>query len=68
MCTARLKVRDTKAVRYRCAEPTEDSAAAVCSDGVPAGFPVEAGMMAFCDAQVASEYRNFLGRWYTENP
>ena len=68
MCTARLKVRDTKAVRYRCAEPTEDSAAAVCSDGVPAGFPVEAGMMSFCDAQVASEYRNFLGRWYTENP
>lgn len=68
MCTARLKIKETKAVRYRCAEPMEDSAAAVCADGVLTGFPVEAGMMSFCDAQVAAEYRAFLDRWYTEHP
>ena len=32
------------------------------------GFPVDAGMMCFCDAQVADEYRAFIDKWYAENP
>lgn len=68
MCTARLKIKDTKAVRYLCAEATEETAVAKCSDGNASGFPVEAGMMSFCDAQVADEYRAFLGAWHKDNP
>lgn len=68
MCTARLKLRDTEAVRYQCAEPTEETAAAKFSDGIMTGFPVDAGVMAFCDAQAAEEYRAFLNSWKEENP
>jgi hypothetical protein len=64
MCTARLKIKNTKAVKYVCAESTEDSAVAKCSDGYISGFPVEAGMLSFCDAVVAEEYRSFLDKWY----
>lgn len=67
MCTARLKVKNSKAVKYICAEPTEESAAAKCSDGLMTGFPVEAGMMSFGDALVADEYRVFLNKWYKAN-
>lgn len=67
ICTARMKVKDTKAVRYICAEPTEESAAVKCSDGVLSGFPVDAGMMSFCDIQVAEEYRSFLDEWKKAN-
>lgn len=67
MCTARLKIKNTKAVKYVCAESTEDSAVAKCSDGYISGFPVEAGMVSFCDAVVAEEYREFLNKWYSEN-
>lgn len=67
MCTARLKIKNTKAVRYSCAEPTKETAAAKCLDGVMTGFPVDAGMMSFCDVQVAKEYQAFLDKWYEEN-
>lgn len=67
MCTARLKVKATKAVQYVCSEPTEESAVGKCSDGILSGFPVDAGMMSFCDAQVATEYQSFLDLWYSEN-
>ncbi|GAA4295373.1 DUF4241 domain-containing protein [Anaerocolumna aminovalerica] len=67
MCTGRLKVKDTKAVRYSCAEPTEETAVAKCTNGVMTGFPVDAGMMSFCDVQVAEEYRAFLSKWHKEN-
>ncbi|MFL0252755.1 DUF4241 domain-containing protein [Clostridium neuense] len=68
MCTSRLKIKDTKAVSYVCAESTAESAAGKCSDGYLTGFPVEAGMMSFCDAQVANEYRSFLEDWEKDNP
>ena len=68
MCTARLKIKDAKAVKYECAQPTEETAATVLKDGVASGFPVEAGMMSFSDAQVAEEYRAFLEAWEQENP
>lgn len=68
MCTARLKIKETTAVKYECAKSTEETAAAVASDGILNGFPVEAGMMSFCDAQVAKEYRMFLDNWEKQNP
>lgn len=68
MCTARLKIKETRAVRYVCAESTEETAAAKCADGFVTGFPVDAGMMSFCDAQVAEEYRTFLEHWEKDNP
>ncbi len=67
MCTVRLKIQETKAEKYICAQPTEDTAIAKCSDGVLSGFPVEAGMVTICDALVASEYRAFLDNWHREN-
>lgn len=68
MCTARLKIKDTKVVKYECSTPTEETAAAVCEDGILSGFPVEAGMMSFCDSQIAEEYRMFLEEWNKQNP
>ncbi len=63
MCTARLKIKETEAVKYICATPNkEDNSKTVFS-----GFPVDAGMMSFCDEQVSEEYRNFLDKWYQEN-
>lgn len=67
MCTARLKVKTTKAEKYICAEPTKETAAGECSDGILTGFPVDAGMMCFCDAQEADAYRRFLDKWHKEN-
>ncbi len=68
MCTARLKITGEKAVRYELAKPTEETAIAKYKDGVLSGFPVEAGMMGFCDVQVAKEYLEFLEKWEQENP
>ena len=68
MCTARLKIKDTKAVRYELAESEEDSAAMICSDGVLHGFPVDAGMMCFIDAGAAKNYQSFFDKWHKENP
>lgn len=68
MCTARLKLKNTKAVRHSCAEPTPESAAGECSDGVLMGFPVDAGLISFCDVQTAQEYQRFLKTWHEANP
>ncbi len=68
MCTARLKIKGTKAVRYELAESEEDSAAFKASDGVMHGFPVDAGMMCFIDADAAENYAVFLDKWHKENP
>lgn len=68
MCTARLKIKDTKAVRYKLAESEEETAAFKASDGVMHGFPVDAGMMCFIDAGAAKNYADFLGKWHKENP
>ena len=65
MCTSRLKIKDTKAVKYVCAKPSKDNNAS--KENIYTGFPVEAGMMSFCDEQVADEYRRFLDKWHQEN-
>lgn len=54
MCTARLTVKDTPAVRYR--KATEE------------GFPVDAGMMCFCDEAVAEECHTFFDQWEQAHP
>lgn len=68
MCTARLKIKDTKAVRYELAESEEETAAFKAKDGVMHGFPVDAGMMCFIDAGAAENFRRFLDKWHKENP
>lgn len=69
MCTARLKIKDTKAVRYELAESEAESAAAHFEyDVVMHGYPVDAGMMCFCDAEGAKKYAEFLEKWHKENP
>lgn len=68
MCTARLKVKPTKAVRYELAEPTHETAAYQASDGDVTGFPVDAGMMCFCDAEGAKAYDRFICNWHKANP
>ena len=54
MCTVRLKITESKAVKYNLAYPTKDTAIAVTKEKVMAGFPVEAGMISFCDEKVTS--------------
>lgn len=68
MCTTRLMVKDTKAVRYECAAPTRETAVAQNETGLMSGFPVDAGMMTICDAKAAEAYREFLDQWYAEHP
>lgn len=68
MCTARLKIKDTKAVHYELAKSTADTAAFKAKDGVMHGFPVDAGMMCFIDAGAAKNYDKFLMKWHLENP
>lgn len=68
ICTARLKLRGTDAVRYVLAEPTLESAAAKNATEIISGFPVDAGMMCFCDEQVGCEFRDFIAKWRSENP
>lgn len=67
MCTARLKINDTDAVTYKRATATPDSAIKL-KDGIIEGFPVDAGMICLCDAQVAKEYRDFIEKWYSQHP
>ena len=68
MCTARLKIKETTAVRYELSESEEASAAARFKDGIMHGFPVDAGMMCFVDANGADHYRDFLENWHKDNP
>ena len=67
MCTAKLKVKEDKPVRYVRTTAIPETAIQV-KDGVLEGFPVDAGMMCFCDAQVEKEYSAFLDEWYSKNP
>lgn len=67
MCTAKLKIKDTKVVKYKKAVATDDTRIQ-CKDGTLEGFPVDAGMMTFCDEKVAEEYRVFLDNWYQSHP
>lgn len=67
MCTARLKIKDTQAVRYELAESEEETAAAKLKDGVMHGFPVDAGMMCFIDAKAAENFNSFLDNWHKLN-
>lgn len=68
MCSAKLKIKDSKAINYQLASPTVSTAVAKSKDGLMSGFPVDAGMMSFCDEQVANEYRNFIDQWYQQHP
>ena len=68
ICTSRLKLSDKPAVRYEPARSTEDTAAFKSSDGCFAAFPVEAGMMAFADAQTAEEFARWCMEWHSRNP
>ena len=68
MCTARLKIKETAAVRYERAESVPETAAARFKDGVMHGYPVDAGMMCFIDAGAAENYRKFIDKWHAENP
>ncbi len=68
MCTARLKIKETAAVRYELAKPVPGTASVRLKDGDMTGFPVDAGMMCFIDADVAKDYAGFLEKWYRENP
>lgn len=68
MCTARLKIKDTKAVRYELAKPVPDTAANVSEDGeVWTGYPVDAGMMCFIDSKGADEFGEWVDNWHKEN-
>lgn len=68
MCTTRLKVKTTKAIRYLLAEPKKEQALVNKNNEVLTGFPVDAGMMTIIDAQTADEYCKFLDQWHKENP
>ena len=68
MCTARLKIKETAAVRYELARPVPGTAAARLRDGDMSGFPVDAGTMCFIDADAAKDYAEFLDKWHKENP
>lgn len=68
MCTIRLKIRKTDAISYTLASPTEETAAFIAKDGVLTGFPVDAGMVSICDANTATEYQDFIEKWYKDNP
>ncbi len=66
-CTARLKIKDTAAVKYELAEVEPQTAAFKGSDGVMGGFPVDAGMMCFIDAEGAYKYMAFINKWHNEH-
>ena len=68
MCTTRLKVKDSQAVKYVCARSIQKHVIMSNDEKSLSGFPVDAGMMTICDAQVANEYRDFLDKWHEENP
>ena len=68
MCTARLKIKETAAVRYELAESEEETAAAKFKDGIMHGFPVDAGIMCFIDANGAANYNEFIEKWHKDNP
>lgn len=64
ICTARLKIKPTAAVRYELAKPLTGTEAAKDFTG----YPVDAGMMCFCDSEVANDYSRFIDEWHRNNP
>lgn len=67
MCTVKMKIKKTKAVKYELANPTENTASFKASDGIVPGFPVDSGLVSICDEKVAKEYALFLENWQKEN-
>lgn len=67
MCTARLKIKNAKVKRYVLAKSSRSVKDSSKEKTNIAIFPVDAGIMSFCDEQVAKEYINFLDNWYIEN-
>lgn len=73
ICTARLKIKETAAVRYELARPTPETQFPMGydlppEDGVTCGFPVEAGMMCFIDAEGAKAYEEYIAAFHKNNP
>lgn len=64
ICTARLKIKPTAAVRYELAKTLAETEAAKDITG----YPVDAGMMCFCDSKAAADYSRFIDEWHKENP
>lgn len=67
MCTARLKIKPEPAVYYSVAESVEGNSV-MLTGWIMSGFPVETGVMSFCDAEGAKEFKRFADRWQSENP
>lgn len=61
-CTARIKIKQTAAVRYEPAEATPETALMVDA------FPVSSGLMCFIDADGAEVYRRLDDEWRAEHP
>ena len=68
MCTAKLIINENKVVKYLKASATKDSVIQLKDNSTLEGFPVDAGMICFCDKQVAIEYKQFIDDWYLDNP
>lgn len=68
MCTAKLKINNNETKKYVKANATKDSVICLKDNRSIEGFPVDAGMICFCDKQVAKEYKEFLDDWYMKNP
>jgi len=68
MCTAKLKVKDTDAVKYERATATAETVIKLKDNNTMEGFPVDAGLISFCDAMVANEYIDFCKAWDEANP
>ena len=66
MCTARLKIKPDPAVYYAIAESVESNAV-MLKGWVMSGFPVETGVMSFCDAEGAKEFKKFTDKWQSDN-
>ncbi len=64
ICTARLKIKPAAAVRYEIAKPLTGTE--VAKDLT--GYPVDAGVMCFCDSEAAKGYSQFIDEWHRENP
>lgn len=62
ICTVRLKIKKTAAVRYELAEATPETALMTST------FPVDSGVMCFIDADGAEDYRRFDDEWWAEHP
>lgn len=67
MCTARLKISEKRPVQYTVARDVSQDVLDLCNSSRES-FPVDAGLMCFCDEQTAKEYRAFLNEWYKEHP